>query len=74
MALNKQIKPTMTLCFYVNFIVTNTFELPTNINWLSVLSNIEPPLRREIATLQNYKKAQPEAARLSSLVQTVQEI
>ena len=32
---------------------------PTNINWLPVLSNIEPPqIRRERATLQEYKKAQ----------------
>ena len=32
---------------------------PTNINWLPVLSNIEPPqIRRERATLQKYKKAQ----------------
>ena len=32
---------------------------PTNINWLPVLSNIEPPqIRRDRATLQEYKKAQ----------------
>ena len=32
---------------------------PTNINWLPVLSNIEPPqIRRERATLREYKKAQ----------------
>ena len=32
---------------------------PTNINWLPVLSNIEPPqIRRDRATLQQYKKAQ----------------
>ena len=32
---------------------------PTNINWLPVLSNIEPPqIRRDHATLQEYKKAQ----------------
>ena len=32
---------------------------PTNINWLPVLSNIEPPqIRRDRATLQKYKKAQ----------------
>ena len=31
---------------------------PTNINWLPVLSNIEPPqIRRDRATLQEYKKA-----------------
>ena len=31
---------------------------PTNINWLPVLSNIEPPqIRRYRATLQKYKKA-----------------
>ena len=30
---------------------------PTNINWLPVLSNIEPPqIRRDRATLQEYKK------------------
>ena len=30
----------------------------TNINWLPVLSNIEPPqIRRDCATLQEYKKA-----------------
>ena len=32
---------------------------PTNINWLPVLSNIEPPqIRRDRATLLAYKKAQ----------------
>ena len=32
---------------------------PTNINWLPVLSNIEPPqIRRDRATLQEYMKAQ----------------
>ena len=32
---------------------------PTNINWLPVLSNVEPPhIRRDRATLQEYKKAQ----------------
>ena len=32
---------------------------PTNINWLPVLSNIESPqIRRDRATLQEYKKAQ----------------
>ena len=32
---------------------------PTNINWLPVLSNIEPPqIRRDRATLLEYKKAQ----------------
>ena len=32
---------------------------PTNINWLPVLSNIEPPqIRRDHATLQGYMKAQ----------------
>ena len=32
---------------------------PTNINWLPVLSNIEPPqIRRDRVTLQKYKKAQ----------------
>ena len=32
---------------------------PTDINWLPVLSNIEPPqIRRDRATLQEYKKAQ----------------
>ena len=32
---------------------------PTNINWLPVLSNIEPPqIRRDLATLLEYKKAQ----------------
>ena len=32
---------------------------PTNINWLPVLSNIEPPqIRRDHATLHEYKKAQ----------------
>ncbi len=32
---------------------------PTNINWLPVLRNIEPPkIRRDRATLQEYKKAQ----------------
>ena len=32
---------------------------PTNINWLPVLSNIEPPkIRHDRATLQEYKKAQ----------------
>ena len=32
---------------------------PTNIKWLPVLSNIEPPQnRRDRATLQEYKKAQ----------------
>ena len=32
---------------------------PTNINWLPVLSNIEPPqIRLDRATLQEYKKAQ----------------
>ena len=32
---------------------------PTNINWLPVVSNIEPPqIRRDRATLQEYKKAQ----------------
>ena len=32
---------------------------PTNINWLPVLSNIEPPqIRRDRATLQEYKKPQ----------------
>ena len=32
---------------------------PTNINWLPVLSNIEPPqIRRDRATLQEYKKDQ----------------
>ena len=32
---------------------------PTNINWLPVLSNIEPPqIRRDHATLLEYKKAQ----------------
>ena len=31
----------------------------TNINWLPVLSNIEPPqIRRDRVTLQEYKKAQ----------------
>ena len=75
---------------------------PTNIYWLPVLSNIEPPqIRRDRATLQEYKKAQQltgrvpikeilrvppksrlrsrrpfviEAARLSNLNQTAQEI
>ena len=33
--------------------------IPTNINWLSVLSNIEPPqIRRDRATLHEYKEAQ----------------
>ena len=37
---------------------------PTNTNWLSVLSNIEPPqIRRDRATLQEYKKAQQLADR-----------
>ena len=32
---------------------------PTNVNWLPVLSNIEPPqIRLDRATLQEYKKAQ----------------
>ena len=32
---------------------------PTNINWLPVLSNMEPPqIRRDRATLQEYKSAQ----------------
>ena len=32
---------------------------PTNINWLPVLSNVEhPQIRRDRATLQEYKKAQ----------------
>ena len=32
---------------------------PTNINWLPVLSNIEPPqIRHDRATLHEYKKAQ----------------
>ena len=32
---------------------------PTNINWLPVLNNIEPPqIPRDRATLQEYKKAQ----------------
>ena len=38
--------------------VTGT-QRPTNVNWLLVLSNIEPPqIRRDRATLLEYKKAQ----------------
>ncbi len=38
---------------------------PTDINWLPVLSNIEPPqIRRDRATLQVYKKAQRLANRV----------
>ena len=38
---------------------------PTNINWLPVLSNIKPPqIRRDRATLQEYKKAQQLADRV----------
>ena len=38
---------------------------PTNINWLPVLSNIESPqIRRDRATLQEYKKAQQLADRV----------
>ena len=38
---------------------------PTTINWLPVFSNIEPPqIRRDRATLQEYKKAQQLAVRV----------